>query len=309
MTNKIMIFGGFGFLGKNLNETFKNSTFTIVNESRRSGCDLHDLDVLVATIKKINPDVIINAAADVGSITYVSTYAADVINNNSQMYLNLYKAIVEVNPDISVINPISNCSYPGIIDLQSESDWWNGPIHDSVESYGYPKKLGFITSKCYERQYGIKTTNVIIPNAYGPLDYTDPQKTHAMNGIIMRMLTAKKAGATKFDVWGSGKPIREWVYMLDVAKIFKYIVENPELALPNPINIGQNFGISINDTVSTIKSLLDYDVEIVHDLSKQDGAPIKVLDNTLFKKHFPNFSFTDYHTGIKNTITYYENLI
>jgi len=307
---KILILGGFGFMGKNLNRVFDQSKYQIFNESRSTGCDMTKLNQLVNTIQKIKPDIIINAAAHVGSIAYVTKYAGDVCRDNSLMYVNLYEAVSQVNSNIKIINPISNCSYPGIIDIQHEENWWDGAIHQSVESYGTPKKLGFILSECYKRQHGIQTVNLIIPNAYGPYDYLDEDRTHAMNGIIMRMIKSKNHDSKQFVIWGTGAPIREWIYMLDVAHIIKRIIDNNMFdSLPNPINLGQQFGTSILTTVEMIKQLLNYDVEIIQDTTKQDGAPIKILGNALFKQYFPDFKFTEYETGIMNTINYYNSKI
>jgi GDP-L-fucose synthase len=137
----------------------------------------------------------------------------------------------------------------------------------------------------------------------------DEQKTHAMNGIIMRMIKAKKNKDKEFVVWGSGSPIREWIYMPDMANIIKKIVENEMFNLPNPINIGQEEGISIIDSVNQVKNILDCDINIVKDTTKQDGAPIKVLGKKQFQKHFKDFKFTNYNEGITNTIKYYKNLL
>jgi GDP-L-fucose synthase len=307
---KILILGGYGFLGKNLSKVFlKDDPYQIFIESRQSGCNILDFNQLKDKIKSIDPDVIINAAANVGSIHYVNEYAADVCHENTLMYINLFKAIKETNPNIILINPISNCSYPGVIDIQHEEKWWDGPIHPSVESYGTPKKIGFILSECYKKQYNLKTINLIIPNAYGPLDYTDENKTHALNGLILRMIKSQNNLKNTFEVWGSGSPIREWIYMEDIARIIKEILDQEKYDLPNPLNIGQEFGVSINDSVNTIKEILDYDVIIQHDLSKQDGAPIKILGKTKFNNYFPSFKFTTYDEGIKNTINYYKNIL
>ncbi len=306
---RILVIGGHGFMGKNIQNVFKTTEHKMFYESRRTGLDLCDYKTVIDKINSIAPDVIIHAAAHVGSIAYVSKNAADVVHDNSMQYLNLYKAVAEVNKSIIIINPISNCSYPGIIDVQHETMWWDGAIHPSVESYGTPKKLGFIISECYKKQYGIKTVNLIVPNAYGPNDYVDENRTHAMNGIIMRMMKADKAHDKQFVVWGTGSPIREWIYMPDMARIFKTIIDKKMFDLPNPINIGQQHGISIIESVETCKNLLSYNGEIVQDTSKQDGAPIKVLGNELFKKHFSSFVFTDFVTGINNTIEYYKDKI
>jgi GDP-L-fucose synthase len=304
---KILVLGGHGFMGKNIQDTFKETNYEMFYESRKTGFDLDNYDITFNKLKSLNPDIIIYASAHVGSIGYVSKYSADVINDNTQMYLNLYKAVSEVNKNMIIINPISNCSYPGIIDVQHEDMWWDGAIHDSVESYGTPKKLGFILSECYRKQYGIKTINLIVPNAYGPNDYIEEERTHAMNGIIMRMIKSMNNNDKDFLIWGSGTPIREWIYMPDMVRIIKDIIENEMYELPNPINIGQENGVSILDSVNMTKTALDYDVELIFDKTKQDGAPIKVLGNRLFNKHFPNFKFTDFSNGIKNTIEYYKN--
>ena len=130
-----------------------------------------------------------------------------------------------------------------------------------------------------------------------------------MNGIIMRMIKAQMAKQPTFTVWGSGTPIREWVYMLDVARLIQQVIDQDINTLPDPLNIGQRTGISINESVDIIKQLLNYDVEIKQDLTKQDGAPVKILDNQLFRESFPLFKFTDYIDGIKETINYYKGLL
>jgi GDP-L-fucose synthase len=306
---RILVLGGHGFMGRNIQEIFKNSEYEMFYKSRRDGVDVTDLTSLINTIEDINPDIIIHAAANVGSISYVSKYGADVVRDNTQMYISLYQAVASCNKDIIVINPISNCSYPGIIDVQHEENWWDGAIHESVESYGTPKKMGFIISECYRKQHGVKTLNLIVPNAYGPNDYLDEERTHAMNGIIMRMIKSMKNGDKEFSVWGTGSPVREWIYMPDVARIIKLVIDNEMFDLPNPINLGQEEGVSIQDSVIMVKELLECDIEITNDTTKQDGAPIKVLGNKLFTKYFNNFIFTEYKEGINETINYYRNKI
>jgi hypothetical protein len=171
------------------------------------------------------------------------------------MYINLYKAVKECNPKIIIVNPISNCSYPGIIDVQHEENWWDGPIHESVESYGNPKKIGYIISECYRKQYGIKTINLIVSNAYGPNDYLDENRTHAMNGIILRMIKSQKNKDKEFIVWGSGTPVREWVYMPDVAKII-YKIISEEKYIHFPRNLFGHFCYQVYGNTPSVRNLI-----------------------------------------------------
>jgi GDP-L-fucose synthase len=307
---KILILGGFGFLGKNLNKTFKSSDYKIYNESRRTGCNVLDYNILYNKVKEINPDIIINSVANVGGVGYVSKKAADVCSDNTQFFINIYKVVKDINSKIVIINPLANCSYPGdTLDILEESNWWNGEVHESVESYGSTKKMGFIISECYRKQYGIKTINLLVPNAYGPFDYDDEERTHAMNGIIIRLLKTLKNKETNFNIWGTGNPVREWVYMEDVAKIIKIIIDNEIMYLPNPINIGQEEGFSINETVSMVQNIMKTNFTITHDITKKEGAPKKIMSSKLFNEYFPEFRFTKPNEGIKNTIAYYENII
>ena len=159
-------------------------------------------------------------------------------------------------------------------------------------------------SKSYFLQYGIRSINLIVPNAYGPGDSCDPNKTHAMNGIIIRLIKARKNKDTTFLVWGTGKPIREWVFVEDIARVFRIAIEKFD-NLIEPVNIGQDNGFSINQSVNEVIKQLKFEIDIEHDLSLSDGAPKKVMSSVKFNANFPNFKFTSIEKGIEKTIEYY----
>lgn len=305
---KILIPGGHGFVGKNVAEILKDSKYEIFLLSRRDGFDLSDYALTKRYLEKIQPDTIINCAAHVGSLHYVTEYAADVVDNNMEIILNLYRAVKEICPNTKVINPISNCSYPGDANIQTESEWWNGPVHKSVWSFANTRRMWVVVSECYAMQYNIKTINFLVPNAYGPGDYIDPNKTHALNGMIIRMLKAKKQALPEFEIWGTGKPTREWIYVRDLARMLAGAVEMKE-SQAYPINIAQNKAYSIRETAEMIKELIGYNGRLVFNTEYQDGAPIKKLDDRLFRSKYPNFIFTDIYKGIKETINYYKKLL
>lgn len=305
---KIIVTGGYGFVGKSVMEELQDRGYSPTALSRRNGFDLLNYENTRDRLKELQPEVIINCAAHVGSLHYVTEFAATVVNDNTQMILNLYRAVKEVCPNAKVINPISNCSYPGDTRIQKESEWWNGPVHKSVWPFANSKRMWVVVSECYSIQHKIKSINLIMPNCYGPGDYTDPNKTHALNGMIIRMLHAKKKNQHKFEIWGTGEPVREWIYVKDFAKMMCDAIDVQD-DIKYLINVAQNKAYSIRETAEMIKELTGYDGELVFNTNYADGAPIKILDDKLFRQKFPHFKFTDIREGIKETIEYYKSIL
>lgn len=304
---KILILGGTGFLGQHVNNLIDKKQYEVFSISRRENLDLMNLEALKAKLTEIKPDVIMNYAADVGSVQYVIQYAADTIYKNIQIIINIYEGVKSCCPEAKIINPFSNCSYPGDADIQIESQWQNGPVHDSVLAYGTTKRILYAVSECYRKQYGIKSVNWLISNAYGPGDYVDPNKVHALNGIIIRLIQAQNKGDREFEIWGTGSPIREWTYIEDVAKIFIQSLNIDEQIYP--LNLAQNKGYSIAEIAALAAQALDFDVRLVFNPKYPDGAPIKILSDQEFRKNYPDFRFTPLDLGISNTIKYYKEKI
>lgn len=304
---KILVPGGHGFVGKNVVEVLKKSTHNVFPLSRRDGFDLRDYNSAKNFIGKIKPDAIINCAAHVGSLNYVTMHAAEIVDDNMQIILNLYRAVKEICPRAIIINPISNCSYPGDADIQKEPDYWLGPVHKSVWSFGNSRRIWTVVGDCYLSQYNIKTINFFVPNSYGPGDYKDPDRTHALNGMIIRMLKAQQKNEPEFEIWGSGNPTREWIYVKDLAKILAGAIEEG-YNYSGPINIAQNTAYSIKETAEMIKEAIGYKGKLFFNTKYQDGAPIKKMDDKIFRKKYPDFVFTEIKEGIKETSDYYKNI-
>lgn len=304
---KILILGGHGFLGKSIAKAFMTTDHKIFTLSRRNGLDLNHYQITKETFQAIRPDVIYNCAAHVGGLHYVSALPATIVHNNVQMVLNLYRAVQEVCPSTLIINPLSNCSYPGEAEIYLESEWLQGEVHPSVYSYGNAKRILQTISHCYQLQFGIRTSNFLVPNAFGPGDSNDPNKVHALNGMIIRMLRAQRESRSEFEIWGTGKPIREWVYVDDVAEIFKRAL-TLDLDLTYPVNIAQEQGYSIRESAELIAKAIDFKGKLVFQTEYQDGAPKKILDAQQFRKIFPDYQFVDYYAGICKTVEYYQSV-
>ncbi len=306
---KIVVLGGTGFVGKNVCECLDENKMEYAIASRRTGVDLKDSKQCIQFFNQTKPDFIVNCAAHVGSLNYVTEMAADVVLDNSKMILSIYDAVAKECPKAVIINPIANCAYPGKAETYIEDQWWDGHLHRSVLSYGTTRRLMWSVGECFDMQYGIRSISLLVPNMYGPHDSTDPNKAHALNALISKFVKAEKTGQKKIEIWGTGIAIREWLYAKDFGRIIVNIIKNPKrVGLSEPVNIAQNFGLSVRELLDIIQSHFHFNGEICYDPSKSDGAPKKVMDDRKFRKVFPDFVFTPFEEGIRNTITYYESI-
>lgn len=303
---KILILGNDNFLGKNLTEQLKTTPEQLIPLSERD-CDFRNFDQLNQSIDQIKPDLIFNCATHLGGLHYVASRPADVIHDNILMTLNLYRSVLISYPGTKIVNALANCSYPGEADIQTEDSWLSGPVHESVTAYGNAKRIAYLTSYCYRKQYGIKSINFIMPNFFGPGDETDPKRVHALSGMMIRMIQAKRNKEPRFEIWGSGKPIREWGYIKDIVRILISGMGMDELIYP--VNIGQNKGYTIEESARIIAKMIGFEGVLFFNTSYQDGAYKKVLSDQEFRKLFPKFKFTDHETAIKETLEYYEKIL
>jgi GDP-L-fucose synthase len=304
---RIAILGGTGFAGRNVRNELEAAGLTVAVFSRTTGCDLLDLPVVWARLDAFRPTHIVNCAAHVGSVNYVTDFAADVVDRNMRMLLNIYK-IAEQMRETVVVNPIANCAYPGVLDTYEEGSFWAGPIHPSVLSYGSTRRMIEVLSRCYHAQYGVRSANVIVPNMYGPYDSTNPNKTHALNALVIKFVQAGKTGASEVEVWGTGKPIREWLYVKDFARIVRHLIETKE-DFQSPVNVAQDHGLSVSELVSIISAKVGYKGAIIKNTKFPDGSPKKVMNDRVFRSRFPDFQFTAFDQGLAETIEYYQKVL
>ncbi|MES2132778.1 MAG: NAD-dependent epimerase/dehydratase family protein [Bacteroidota bacterium] len=305
----ILLLGATGFVGRNISKVFDGRGIPLLKSSKSEGLDLLNLQNVVDFFKSDDIDYIINCAAHVGSLNYVSQHAADVIKDNSRMLLNLYEATSLLKKKPVIINPIANCTYPSSSNIFTEEELWNGPLHRSVMAYGSTKRLLLNIAESFSWQHNIKSINLLVPNMYGPFDSTDPNKAHALNALISKFVKAREQNKSEIDIWGTGVAIREWLYAEDFAKIvFEIVDTNKTIGFAEPINIGQNFGLSVKELVEIINGKFQNKFLINWDLTMPDGAPKKVMDDRKFTKVFPDFKFQDFNLGIENTIKYYHSV-
>ena len=303
----ILVLGSTGFVGSNVVSELK-LRYNVFEASLTKGVDIKDFNSFYSFTKRINPDIIINCSAHVGSLNYVTENAAAVISDNTEMINNIYKSVSKINKNIVIINPIANCAYPGAVkELYEEDDFYNGEIHESVFAYGSTRSLLLAYSKAFKAQHKINSYNLLVPNMYGPNDSTDPNKAHALNALVSKFVKAEYNNEKKVFIWGSGNVIREWLYAKDFAKLLLQIIDDEKSIIKNPINIAQEDGLTIKKLAEIINKNFNDKFELSYDLSKPDGAFKKVMSKGYFEKEFSDFSFTDFDKGISETILYYKS--
>ncbi|MCP4179890.1 MAG: NAD-dependent epimerase/dehydratase family protein [bacterium] len=298
----ILVTGATGFLGKRVCKRLSELGIDHTGTSLSLGCDFRNYEQVKTIFEKVKPDFVLNCMAFVGGIQWGYKHFGEIFKNNLQMTVNLLEACKEYKVK-RLANPISNCAYPGNASLFKEEEFWDGPLHESVLVYGFVRKASWVGSWAYKQQYGIDVIDIILSNMYGPEDHFEAERSHALGALIMKFYEAKKNNEAFVDVWGSGKPVREWLYVDDGAEAMIKALDIDSYA--GPINIGVGKGISIINMAEKIKEAFQYNGQIKLDLTKPDGAPYKTVDGTLgskLMKWSPQKNFSD---GINETIDWY----
>lgn len=298
----ILVTGATGFLGKRVCRKLDAMGLAHHRTSRSLGLDLRDRAATFALFEQLRPDYVLNCAAFVGGIQFGYKHAAELFTQNLPMTINLLEAVREFGVK-RLVNPISNCAYPGAASVFREDEFWDGPLHESVLVYGFVRKASWVGSWAFARQYGVDALNLIVSNMYGPEDHFEEERSHALGALVMKIVRAKRENLPHVIVWGSGRPVREWLHVDDGAEaMVRGISVAPSV---DPINIGVQKGISVIELASMIKEFAGYKGELVLDPSKPDGAPYKTVDGSRGEKHFGWVPGTPFRSGVQDTVRWY----
>lgn len=300
----ILVLGSNGFLGKRFCNLLDKKNISYEKISGKSELDIRNQHELKNYFLEKKPTFVVNCCANVGGIQYGYKYPADIFSDNLLMKVNIINTCIDAKVK-RLINPIPNCAYPYKLNLFKEENIWDGEMHESVMTYGFVKKGYLIGSWAYKAQHNFEIINLIFSNLYGPEDHFQEERSHALGAILMKIVNAKNTNREAVTIFGTGKPIREWLHVDDASESLLKAISIPYY--PKPINIGIGKGISIEDLAKLIKEYVGFKGQLKFDTSKPDGDPFKTMDGSAGKDIMNWSPKIEFKKGLKNTIDWYLN--
>lgn len=265
-------------VGSNLVKILSNSDkVTKVIPSSRNETNLFSFEETSKSITAAKPDLIINAAAKVGGILANNTYRADFILENLKININILESIVQ-HPQIKLINLGSSCIYPLEAEIPTkEESFMTGKLEPTNSPYAMAKIAAIEMGSALKNQYGHKIINLMPTNLYGPKDNFDLESSHVIPGLLTKFYKAIIEEKDSIEIWGTGKPKREFLYVEDLASAIEFLLDKEWKY--DLLNIGSGKEITIKELALLIKKITNYEGEIKFDNSKPDGNPRKLLDS------------------------------
>lgn len=306
---KIFIAGHNGMVGSAvLDNLTKNSYKNLLTKTRKE-LDLTNQAEVNKFFGKERPDVVIICAAKVGGILANNIYRADFIYQNLQIASNLIHASHVYNVR-KLINLGSSCIYPRDAKIPiTEDSLLTNVLEKTNEPYAIAKIAAIKLCESFYDQYKNNFYSVMPCNMYGPRDNFDLKSSHVLPALIRKVHEAKENNEKNIEVWGTGKPLREFLYVDDLADALKYCLENVEAKdiydqKISHINCGSEDEVSILELTNIIQDIVNYKGDILFDSSKPDGTYRKKMDNNKLLKmgYKPTTSLRD---GIKKTYSWY----
>lgn len=274
---RILVFGSNGLVGSNVKNVLLETSYECLFSSRKD-TDLFDLNSTLQTIKKFQPNIIINCAARVGGINANDKNRTIFLLENLKINMNIFESLMNLDP-IKVINLGSSCIYPlDALNPISESSIMSGKLEPTNSAYAMAKLTAIELGNSIKKEFGHNIINLMPTNLYGKYDNFSKDDSHVIPGLIYRMHDAKINSQKKFSVWGTGTPLREFLNAEDFAKSILFILKNN--INDDLLNIGSNEEVSIKELASIIQKTINYEGEIIFDEEMPDGNPRKLLDST-----------------------------
>ena len=273
---RVYIAGYRGLAGSAIWRAMRNAGFDNLFGTSSAELDLRDREAVFECLRSVGPHVVVLAAARVGGILANNDYPADFLSDNLRIQVNVMDAALAVRvPRLLFLG--SSCVYPKHAEQPiRESSLMTGQLEPTNDAYAVAKIAGHMQVSAVRRQYGLHWISAVPSNLYGPGDNFDPETAHVLPALIHRFHEAVLENRDRVEIWGSGKPRREFLYADDLGSAVVHLLDSYDSA--EIINVGVGKDISIRELAEIIADIAGFRGEIVHDLTRPDGTPRKLLD-------------------------------
>jgi len=310
-SDKIYIAGHSGLVGSSLVRKLKSKNFNNLLTISHSELDLTNQSKVGDFFKKERPDYVIIAAAKVGGIAANNNFPADFIYDNIMIQTNIINASFKFNVK-RLLFLGSTCIYPKLAEQPiKESALLTGLLEETNEPYAIAKISGIKLCESYNRQHNTDFRSLMPTNLYGENDNFHPENSHVIPALIRRFHEAKINNSDEVIIWGDGTPMREFLYVDDLADASIFVLSlskekyfsNVSPSLTH-INVGTSIDISILELSKTLKSITGFNGKIVFDPSRPNGTPRKVVDTSRLSKMGWNHKINLYE-GLEKTYKWF----
>ena len=303
MSERILITGGTGLVGTALGEAY-NSTYDLgITSIGSSQYNLTSKSEVNLMFMNHQPRKVIHAAAKVGGLGSNMKYKGQYFYENLMINANVIDQAYHWGVN-RLVAFLTTCAFPAEVEYPLDHTKIHlGEPHESNFGYAYAKRMAEVQIRAYREQYGVKYSCVIPTNIYGPNDNFSLEHGHVVPMLIHKLYKAQRDG-TDFTVWGSGKPLREFIFSRDVAELTQWVLNNYDGE--DPLILSTSDEISIEHLVDLLVKEFKFTGKVKFDRSKPDGQYRKPSDNSLIKSLVPTFEFTPIEEGIKETVEWFK---
>lgn len=301
---RIVVTGAAGFLGRHamivLRERY--GAAAVVGLTRRD-YDLTDASAVNRMFEERRPDVLVHLAGYVGGIGANRAQPADFFYRNLIMMAHAFEGAARFRVR-KLVYPMGGCSYPAAaVSPIGEDQMWQGYPQLESAAYSSAKKMGIVASQAYRQQHGLSSVVIVPGNMYGEYDNFRDAESHVIPALIRRFHETHRRGASQIECWGTGKPVRDFVYARDVARTLPFFIESYDSS--EPVNLSSGTTTSIRELAETIREFTGFEGPLVWDTTKPDGQMVKIFDVARMKSLGLSCD-TPLREGLKRTITWFQ---